>query len=258
MDNPLTTDEIFGGVGQSAIVGSSTENSNGYFDFMVAVPIASSATNASLSGTYRMVAMDYPNGDVTQVNNSTFLINPNGAGNLGPITVSGHAVNVSDANFTFNQPITGATYSLSTGAGTMTFPAQSSGASLISGTKQFFVSGDGNILVAGSLTGYDIEVGIKVSGSSASSSFSGTYFSGGEDYDASSFASSGYYYLDSFYGSANVVSSGGNTTVLYHQRLNPDNNDTTTRRTTNSRCRMELPLRPTTNTSPELAALPGL
>jgi hypothetical protein len=164
MDDPLSAgDTIYGGVGPSAITGSATESA--FFDFMVAVPMGTSVTNASLNGTYQMVGMEYPNGDVTQVSNYTFAINPDGAGNLGALSLSGHAVNVSDN--LFNQSISGATYSLSGATGTMTFPAQSSGTSLISGTKQFFVSADGNILVAGSLDGYDIQIGVNVTGSAA-------------------------------------------------------------------------------------------
>jgi hypothetical protein len=117
-------DTIFGGVGKSAILGSSYES--GFFDFMVAVPMASSVSNASLSGTYRMVGMEYPNGDVTQILNSTFLINPDGAGNLGPIMVSGYAVAVSNTIFT--QSIAGATYSLSGCYGIDEFPRAHRGA----------------------------------------------------------------------------------------------------------------------------------
>lgn len=217
MENPWSPgDTIFGGVGKSAVVASSTESL--FFDFMVAVPMGSSVSNASLSGTYRMVGMEYPNGDVTQVRNSTFLINPDGAGNLGSITVSGHAVNVSDTIFT--QSIAGATYSLSGSTGSMNFPAPS-GTPLISGSKQFFVSADGNILVAGSVNGYDMEIGIKVSGTAASSKFSGVYFSAGQGYESGSLANLGYYALDSFFGSINAFQSGANTTVLADQRLNP-------------------------------------
>jgi uncharacterized protein (TIGR03437 family) len=220
MENPWSTgDTIFGGVGKSAILGSSYESA--FFDFMVAVPMASSVSNASLSGTYRMVGMEYPNGDVTKVLNSTFLINPDGGGNLGSITVSGHAVAVSDTIFT--QSIAGATYSLSGATGSMTFPAPS-GTPLIAGSKQFFVSADGNILVAGSLNGYDMEVGIAVSGTSASTKFSGTYFAAGEDHESGSLANLGYYYLDAFFGSTNAVQSGANTTVLSDQRINSDEN----------------------------------
>jgi len=221
MVDPLSTsDFIYGGVGASAITGSATENTNSFLDFMVAVPMGSSVTNASLNGTYRVVAMEYPNGDVTMVTNSSFLINPDGAGNLGAINLSGHAVNVSDT--LFNQTISGATYSLSSSTGTLTFPAQASGTSLISGTKQFFVSADGNILVAGSLDGYDIEIGINIGGAAASTSLSGTYFSSGEDYESTSFAMNGVYYIDAFFGSTHASTSGGNTSFVADQRVNSD------------------------------------
>jgi len=220
MDDPLSSgDVLYGGIGPSAIVGSATESA--FFDFMVAVPMGSSATNASLKGTYRMVGMEYPGGNVTQVSNYTFLINPDGAGNLAVASLTGHAVNIADT--LYPQSISGATYSLSGTTGTMTFPAQSSGSSLISGTKQFFLSADGNILVGGSLNGYDIQVGINVGGSAASTSFNGTYYSGGEDYDSSSFAANGYYYVDAFTGSAHATTASGTTTVVADQRVNPDN-----------------------------------
>jgi uncharacterized protein (TIGR03437 family) len=219
MDDPLSSgDTIFGGVGASAITGSSTESSA--FNFMAAVPVGSSISNTSLKGTYRMVGMDYPAGDVTKVSNYTFLINPDGAGNLNVASLTGHAVNVGDN--LFNQSISGATYSLATSGGTMTLPAQSGGTSLISGTKQFFVSADGNVIVSGSLAGYDIQVGINVGGSSVSTNFNGTYFAGGEDYDSTSFSANGYYYLDAFAGSAHAGTTNGAATVVEDQRVNPD------------------------------------
>ncbi len=218
MDDPLNSnDTLYGGVGPSAITGSATESSTD-FDFMVAVPMASSVSNSSLSGTYRMVGMEYPNGDITQTYNYTFLMNPDGAGNLNVSGLSGHAAAVNDN--LFSQSISGATYSLSGTTGTLTFPAQSSGTSLISGTKQFFVSADGNVLVSGSLTGYDIEIGINVGGAAASATFSGTYYSAGEDYDNTSFAANSFYYLDAFFGSTHAGTASGQATDVADQRTN--------------------------------------
>jgi uncharacterized protein (TIGR03437 family) len=220
MDDPLSSgDTLYGGVGPSAIVGSATESTTG-IDFMVAVPMGASVSNASLKGTYRIVGMDYPQGDVTQVSNYSFLINPDGAGNLNVASLAGHAVNVSDTFF--NQSISGATYSLSGATGTLTLPAQSSGTSLISGTKQFFVSADGNILVSGSMSGYDIQVGINVTGAAASTNFGGTYFSGGEDYISGYFAANGTYYLDDFFGSTRAATASGSTSAGADQRIGSD------------------------------------
>jgi len=220
MDDPLSPgDVLYGGIGASAIVGSATESLS--FDFMVAVPMGSSVSSSSLKGSYRMVGMDYPNGDVTKVSNYTFLINPDGAGNLPVASLTGHAVNVNNTLYT--QSITGATYSLTATTGTMTFPAQASGTSLISGTKQFFLSSDGNILVGGALNGYDIQIGIAVGSSSPAAGFNGTYFNGGQDYDASSFAANGYYYLDSFTGSAHVSTTASAASAVTDLRLDADN-----------------------------------
>jgi len=223
MDNPLSAgDLIYGGVGTSAIVGSSTESA--FFDFMVAVPIGPSATSAisvtdaSLNGTYRMIGMEYLNGDVNQPSDYTFLIKPDGLGNLNVANLSGHSSTVSDSFY--NQSVSGATYSLAGTNGTMTFPAQGSGSSLISGTKQFFLSQDANILVGGSPDGYDIQVGIKVGSTAASSSFSGTYFSAGQALGSSPLASSNILYA--FFGSARAITTSGSTTVVADQRLNSD------------------------------------
>jgi uncharacterized protein (TIGR03437 family) len=223
MDNPLSpNDLIYGGVGPSAIVGSSTESA--VFDFMVGVPIGPSATgaisvtDASLTGAYRMVGMEYLNGNANQASDYTFLIRPDGLGNLNVASLSGHTAGVGD--IFYNQSISGATYSLSGANGTMTFPAQSSGSSLISGTKQFFLSADGNILVGGSLDGYDIQVGINVAGTAASTNFSGTYFSAGQALGLSPLASNDILYA--FFGSAHASAASGSTTVVADQRLHSD------------------------------------
>ena len=87
MDDPLSNgDTLYGGIGPSAIVGSASRSSS--IDFMVAVPIAASASNSSLSGAYRVVGLEYPNGDVTEVSNYSFLVNPDGGGNLSESRVA--------------------------------------------------------------------------------------------------------------------------------------------------------------------------
>ena len=60
-------------------------------------------------------------------------------------------------------------------------------------------------------------VGERVSGSFSNATFSGTYFTGGMDYDNSQ-ASQASYYVDGFYGSINANGAG---TALNHQRVNP-------------------------------------
>jgi uncharacterized protein (TIGR03437 family) len=215
MDDPLSSgDSLFGGVGTSALVASATESTN-VIDAMIAVPISGSGTNASLSGQYRVASMDVTGASVTQTRNASFLINADGSGNLGTLAVLGQAANSGDKEVT--QTLSGATYSIAGTTGTMTFPAISVAASqtqLISGTKQFAISSDGNVFVGGSVNGYDLVVGIKA-GTGGNSSFTGAYYSVGLDYDNSQ-ASQGTYYFDGYYGSINANAAG---TVLQHQRV---------------------------------------
>ncbi|MBV8819075.1 MAG: hypothetical protein JO022_12010 [Acidobacteriaceae bacterium] len=216
MDDPLSSgDSLFGGVGNSAFVASATESQTA-LDLMVGVPIASSVSNAALSGQYRVGSMDITNMNVNQYRNASFLVNADGNGNLGTVSLLGQAANNSDTEVT--QTVNGATYTLNGTNNTMTFPL-ASGASntsqLVSGPKAFAVSSDGNIFIGGGLNTYDFIIGIK-SGSGNNSSFSGTYYSGGMDYDSSYYGSYGSYYVDAFYGSVTGTGSG---VSIAHQRV---------------------------------------
>ena len=218
--NPLDSSQtVFGGIGTSAFVGSSTESS--IIDMMVAVPVGSTVSNSSLSGPYWVGAIDYPGGDITKSMNALFEINADGQGNLGALSVLGHSAALSNDDLTTPQSITGATYALRGTTGTLTLPLASGATAqsqLISGTKQFFVSSDGNILVGGSLTDYDMIVGIRAgTGTLSNSTFNGIYYTAGTDSDLSQ-ASSNNYGLDGYYGSLHANGAG---TVIAHQRINP-------------------------------------
>lgn len=216
LTSPLVTgDYVYGGVGVSAVVASSTEGN--ILDMMVAVPMGSNTSTGSLQGSYDVGSIEYPGGDITQSKNSLFVINADGQGNLGNLTVNGHSAALQDADTT--QTISGATYTLSSTAGTLTFPTGSAGANqLVSGSKQFFLSADGNVLVGGATNGYDMIVGIKaIQGVATNANFYGTYFTAGTDSDLSGAAQDSYY-IDGYYGSLNANGQG---TVIAHQRINP-------------------------------------
>ena len=221
MQDPLSTNDlVWGGVGKSAIVGSSTESNE--FDMLIGVPVSGSVTNAALQGQYRVAALDITNGNVSQARNSTFLLTADGNGGLGTLSVVGRAANLNDTEQT--QTVSNAVYALSGAGGsassTLTFPLPSGGTALtqfLSGTKQFAVSSDGNILVGGGVNTYDIVVGVRAATSGGNSSYSGTFYSAGMDYDNSG-ASTANYYFDGFYGS---VTANGIGTALNHQRINP-------------------------------------
>ncbi len=103
---------------------------------------------------------------------------------------------------------------------TLTFlprPAARPRASSITGPKQFGLSSDGNVLVGGSTSGYDMIVGLAAfSGSANNSTFQGTYYSGGMDYSSTS-PNTPANYFDAYFGS---IGANGAGTALSHQRLN--------------------------------------
>lgn len=221
IQSPLSsTDFLNGGVGKSAFVGSATESN--VFDLMIGVPVSATVTNSSLQGQYRVGAIDIPSGNITLAHNSTFLVNADGNGSLGTLSVTGQAADNLDKEVT--QIVSGATYALS-GSGTsasnsLTFPLSSGSTAqsqLLSGTKQFGVSSDGNIFVGGNVNGFDLEIGIRATPGSGNSSYSGTYYTAGVHVDNSG-ASQGSYYFDSFYGSIKATGTG---ITIEHQRLNP-------------------------------------
>ncbi len=221
IQSPLSSgDFLNGGVGKSAFVGSATESN--LFDVIIGVPVSGTVTNSSLQGQYRVGAIDIPNGSITLAHNATLLVNADGNGNLGTLSVIGQAADNLDKEVT--QTVSGAKYSLS-GSGTsssnvLTFPLGSGSTAqsqLLSGSKQFGVSSDGTIFVGGNVNGYDLEIGVKTTPGANNSTFNGTYYTAGSDIDNSG-ASQGSYYFDAFYGSITATGTG---TIIGHERINP-------------------------------------
>jgi len=219
LTNPIdTTDLIYGGVGAlgpSAIVGSSTEGLNN--DVFIAIPAGSGASNSTVTGMYNGGFIDFLQANAGQVRDGYFTLTSNGSGSFGSVTVNGSMANQSSTATTQNY--SGVSYSVAsaTGSGTITFPTASSPLStLVSGQKTLYVSADGNILLGGSPSGYDLLVAIKASTAAVSdTSFQGTYFSAGLENDASDL-SAGNNSIDSFYGSALGLAEGDG---ILHQRL---------------------------------------
>lgn len=205
---------IFGGVSKSNIVvGSSTEDL--YNDLFIAIPVGTASSAATLSGSYRMAAMEFPNGDFTASRNSMSNLTADGKGGFGNVTIAGTAQNL--GNTATNQTSNGATYTLTAnGTGTLVFPPPSGVAAaqqLLSGTKNLFVSSDGNFFIAGNPTGYDLIVGVK---GSSGTQMNGLYWSAYlNNYQAGSNGDG----LTGSSGSANEIASQGNLEIA-HERVN--------------------------------------
>src|SRR5262249_52188340 len=104
-----------------------------------------------------------------------FSFTPSG-GSLGSIMVAGHAADM--GNTKMMQTVTGSTYSVdpTTVLGTLNFRTFSA-SQLISGTKAFYVSQDGNIVLGGNPGGYDLLFAVHpFTGANANASYAGSYY----------------------------------------------------------------------------------
>ncbi len=215
--DPTTTDVDFGGVsalGPGAFVASATEQDN--VTMLVGIPAGSNVSNAAFKGAYTAGTIDYPNASITDVREATFTLNSDGAGNIGNVAVSGAGA-LLQSGASLNQTAVLVTYALSgEGSGTINFGAAAN-SQLVSGAKVFYISADGNLVLGGSATGYDMLVGIKAltPGTGTNATASGEYFTAAlEDEVDPTGASTNL--LDAYYGSLNAL---GNGTALFHNRF---------------------------------------
>ncbi len=208
---------LYGGVGQFAIVASSTDTQ--YLDLLVAIPVASAAANSTLSGAYQVASLEFAGGSATSMRNTFSIMTADGKGGLGSVTINGSSTALSDKPTT--QTSAGATYTVTAnGSGALNFPAPagvSTGNQLLVGNKTMYVSGDGSLFIAGTPTGYDFEIGIKQPANSPST-LHGIYFTAELENCANCGAYTGIYGYD---GSFNEIGDAAGD-ELDHLRVNTD------------------------------------
>jgi uncharacterized protein (TIGR03437 family) len=212
-------DMLRGGVGTagpSAFVASTTEGPN--YDEIVGIPIATGVSVSTLSGLYSFAYLDFFGGQASQVRNAWFTLNALGTGVAGfAVQVTGSAADIS--NKTFTQYSGNVSYTLSDAdGGAFTFPTNNASDQLISGTKVFYVSRDGNLVVGGAVDGYDLLVGTPpVTGTGASDAgMLSFYYLAGLEANATQF-SQGTEPIDCFYGSSSATTNG---LAINHERTN--------------------------------------
>lgn len=221
MNNPFDATGntfLYGAVGSGVIVASSTDTF--FCDLLVAIPVATSASTATLNGKYWLASLDFLSGNFNQTRDTFFSATANGSGSFGDVTIKGYAQNVSPTNAQ-TQTSSGAAYTVTAnGSGTLNFPAPGGVAAtdqLLSGNKVLYVSQDGNFFVAGGTSGYDMIVGVKAISGDASTSANGLYFAG---YLENFFQSDGTFTVYSADGAATEIPSLG--VEIGHQRTQPD------------------------------------
>jgi uncharacterized protein (TIGR03437 family) len=170
--------------GPEALIGSSTEATDNTFDLFVAIPAPSG--NASLGGPYWAVTLEFPGGSTSSARNTRFSLNSSTAGRLADFSVSGHAANISQG-LPQTQPVTGATFTMNAdGTGTASF-GTASATQLISGTKNIYLSADGNVAIGGSAaTGsHDFLIAVKAVSGASNATWNNTFWGAGLRVDSS-------------------------------------------------------------------------
>lgn len=210
-------DFIFGAFTQSVFIGSSTEGQLN--DLIIAIPAGVGASNAALQGSYRVGAIEFPQGNVAMVRDSYFTLTADGGGNMSNVTVNGSAANLGSTNQT--QTISGATYSITANSsGTANFPAATTGGAqnqLFTGSKTLYISADGNFILGGASNGFDIFFGSRPPTSPINNAvYKGTYYVAGLE-NSTAGLSGVQSNINSFYGATNALGVGE---AINHLRLN--------------------------------------
>jgi uncharacterized protein (TIGR03437 family) len=229
MDSPLRPgDRENARLGFEALIGSSTESSDNTFDLFVAIP-APGGGAPTLSGSYWMATMEFPGAAAANARNTLFNLTTAASGTFAAITVNGHAANLNNGALG-SQQVTGATYVMSSdGSGTVSLGAASNSV-LLSGSRNVYVSADGNMVIGGSLTAgaHDFLIGVKSMSGASNASWNANsgqnFWAAGLRFDAADAAP-----LIGFTGSAAPGGISGNVTWSKRLKLlNQGNLDFTT------------------------------
>jgi uncharacterized protein (TIGR03437 family) len=204
---------IFGAVGESALVGSMTEETPQVFDLFVAIPAGTAVTNAALSGRYLGGSIDLIRGQTSLARTAVFAFNANSGGAISDLTAIGQARNLGGG--VPDQTLSGITYNFSAnGSGTLNIPLGGAAADqrLVSGEKVVYTSATGDLVIGGAATGYDMFIAFKAPANASNALYNGTYLAGTLYMDL---RQNGLLY--SSYGSTRALGDGSE---IVHERSN--------------------------------------
>jgi uncharacterized protein (TIGR03437 family) len=132
-----------------------------------------------------VVTLEFPGGATTGAINTIFTMNSAGIGQLAPIAVYGHTPFLSGGSPT-TQTFSGSTYTVpSSGAGSVTFTNPSS-TPLLNGSKNIYLSADGNVIIGGSIAAgaHDFLIGVKAVANPTPASWNGSAWTAGLRYES--------------------------------------------------------------------------
>jgi uncharacterized protein (TIGR03437 family) len=134
------------GAGGTVLIGSSVEASDGTRDLLIGVGASNwqdGPPEAHLTGSYAGASFLFPDGSIDALTTAFVELRADGAGGFSTVIATGQSAN--QKNLTKRQAIVGAQYKLGLdGAGNATFGES---ATLLAGSRQIFVSSDGEILL---------------------------------------------------------------------------------------------------------------
>lgn len=200
--------------------GSTTDNNSGYNDLFMAAPAPT--TTPSLEGTFSVIGVDIPALSLDLAQTRAYSFSMTGAGSTLTTTTLSGALGLNNTAMT--QPaFSGVNYSISAGAAAVTFGSELTAAdldsNLMSGSKTFYFSPDGNLFFGGGPEDADFIVGVR-QGPGGSFVTQVPYYTSGLFQDDSQFNSCGCAWLNSTYGGYDVLADVDNGQFLAHQRDN--------------------------------------
>jgi uncharacterized protein (TIGR03437 family) len=213
-----STDQIIGLVNAKGIfIGSTTLNTEGYNDLVIAAPVGSSVSNSTFNGTYQVAYFDptyFPTNAAVSGGNAILTMSPNGSGNIGSVNVTGYV----GTNAASSETLNGVTYSFTNGAAQLNFGG-TAGSGLIAGTELLYISPDGSFVFGGSADGFDMFVGVRAATSNPTN-YNAFYYQAGIDLDNTT-VGNGYVLLDTYYGALSLFTDQfGTNDIIGHQSLN--------------------------------------
>ncbi len=197
----------------SVVLGATTEAADNTNDLFVAIKApTANVTNAVLNGAYTGASLQFPNGTSAAMKSAVLSLTAGGNGQFSRASMVGHAADQGSGR-NVSQEAAASTYNVSgDGTGTANF---GSAASLFGGTRDIFVSQDGNYILGTSTAtgGRDIFVATKnFSSAATAAALDGRYWIAELTVDGSSFSAAS--------GAARAI--GASSRLILSQRLHLD------------------------------------
>ena len=217
MDSPVRPgDKENARLGPEGLIGSSTESADGIVDLLVAIPAPATGSPVTFSGSYNAVNLEFPGATSANARNAIFNLATAASGTLFTVNVNGHAANINGGAPT-TQRVDGASYVTNPdGTGSLNFGASST-ANLLSGSKNLYVSADGNVILAASTApgSHDFLIGVKALAGATNATWS--------DSGKSHFWASGVRFASgaspALLGYAGSLAAGGAGSVTWSKRI---------------------------------------